>query len=184
MNADCPLGTGSFFIWKSVAEEKLMSRRLLLAIVLLIVLIAGCTEKGSQGGSVAPNFTLQDMSGKKVTLSDYKGKVVLLEFWATWCPPCRMAIPGLEKLHKAYKEKGLVLLAVSMDQGGWDDVRAFIASYGMTYTVLKGDDDVATQYQVRTIPMTLILNREGKITKRYLGMGDEEELDKDIRSVL
>ncbi len=161
-----------------------MSARLLLPIILLLALISGCTEKGPRSDAAAPDFILQDMSGKQVKLSDHKGKVVLLEFWATWCPPCRTSIPGLEKLHKTYQDKGFVLLAVSMDQGGWDDVRSFMKSYGMTYTVLKGDDEVAAQYQVRTIPMALILNREGKVIKRYLGMGNEEDLEKEIKSVL
>jgi thiol-disulfide isomerase/thioredoxin len=102
-----------------------LKRSVVLSIVVM-ALLAGCTEKSAQRDSVASDFSLQDMSGKTVRLSDYKGKVVLLEFWATWCPPCRASVPGLEKLHKAYKDKGLVLLAVSMDDGGTDEVRSFI----------------------------------------------------------
>src|SRR5512147_483916 len=141
-----------------------MVKRILAALILTMSILSGCTNRNvPYGGSTAADFTLPDLNGNKIKLSDQKGKVVLLEFWATWCPPCRSSIPGLEKLHKTYKDKGLVLLAVSMDQGGWDEVRSFIASQGMTYIVLKGDDEVASQYQVRTIPMTLVLNREGKI---------------------
>jgi glutathione peroxidase-family protein len=95
-----------------------------------------------------------------------------------------MSAPGLEKLHKAYKDKGLVVLAVSVDQGGWDAVKSFISELGITYTVLKGTDDVASEYQVRSIPMLLVLNKEGKITKRYLGYGGDEELEKDIKAIL
>jgi thiol-disulfide isomerase/thioredoxin len=124
------------------------------------------------------------MSGKTVRLSDYKGKVVLLEFWATWCPPCRASVPGLEKLHKAYKDKGLVLLAVSMDEGGWDEVQSYVKESGITYTVLKGTEDVAMKYRVINIPMMLVLNKEGKIAKRYLGMANDEDLENDIKAIL
>ncbi len=162
-----------------------MLKRFVIPAIIVMALAAGCTDKGAQPGSpAAPDFTLQDMSGKTVKLSDQKGKVVLLEFWATWCPPCRAAVPGLEQLHKAYKDKGLVVLAVSMDQGGWDEVKSFVAEKHITYTVLKGTDTVGEQYQVRSIPMTLILNKEGKVSRRYLGMGSDEELEKDVKAVL
>jgi peroxiredoxin len=153
------------------------------AVFLAFALLTGCVSKSDQPAAAA-DFTLQDINGKNVKLSDFKGKVVLLEFWATWCPPCRASVPGLEKLHKAYKEKGLAVLAVSMDSGDWDAVKAFIADYGITYTVLKGTDEVAAQYSVRTIPTLLILDKEGKITKRYLGFSSEDELERDIKAAL
>ena len=159
-------------------------KRIIVLLIVVIALLAGCTDRGGQSDGVASDFSLKDMSGKTVRLSDYKGKVVLLEFWATWCPPCRASVPGLEKLHKAYKDKGLVLLAVSMDEGGWDEVQAYVKESGITYTVLKGTEDVATKYQVRSIPMMLVLNKEGKITKRYLGMGSDEDLETDIKASL
>jgi thiol-disulfide isomerase/thioredoxin len=153
------------------------------AVIAAMSILAGCTERGKSDARAA-DFNLQDMAGKDVKLSDYKGKVVLLDFWATWCPPCRASIPGLEKIHKAYKDRGVVVLAVSLDEGGWDDVKTFIKDYGITYMVLKGTDDVAEQYQVRTIPMILVLDKDGRIRKRYLGFGNEEDLEKDIKAVL
>jgi thiol-disulfide isomerase/thioredoxin len=161
-----------------------MVTRSIVLSALVLVLLAGCTDRRAQTSANASDFTLQDMSGKSVRLSDYKGRVVLLEFWATWCAPCRMSAPGLEKLHKAYKDKGLVVLAISVDQGGWDGVKSFISEFGITYTVLKGTDDVSSDYQVRSIPMLLVLNKEGKITKRYLGYGGDEDLEKDIKAIL
>jgi peroxiredoxin len=168
----------------SYEKEMLMVKRFIVLFIVAIAMLAGCTDRGEQPDAVAADFTLKDMSGKTVKLSDYKGKVVLLEFWAAWCPPCRASVPGLEKLHKAYKDKGLVLLAVSMDEGGWDEVRSYIKESGITYTVLKGTEDVAVKYQVRSIPMMLVLNKEGRISKRYLGMGSDEDLEKDIQSYL
>jgi thiol-disulfide isomerase/thioredoxin len=154
------------------------------AVFLAFALLTGCVDKSDQPPAGTADFTLQDVNGKSVKLSDFKGKVVLLEFWASWCPPCRASVPGLERLHKAFKDKGLAVLAVSMDSGDWDVVKAFISDYGISYTVLKGTDEVAAQYSVRTIPTLLILNKEGKITKRYLGFGSEEELERDIKAAL
>jgi thiol-disulfide isomerase/thioredoxin len=159
-------------------------KRFVVLSIIAIALLTGCTDRGVQSDTMAADFSLKDMSGKTVKLSDYKGKVVLLEFWATWCPPCRASVPGLEKLHKAYRDKGLVLLAVSMDEGGEDEVRSYIKESGITYTVLKGTEDIAIKYQVRSIPMMLVLNKEGKISKRYLGMGSDEDLEKDIKANL
>jgi peroxiredoxin len=161
-----------------------MFRTVVLPAVIALALLFGCTDKSEQANASSADFTLQDMNGNKVKLSDYRGRVVLLEFWATWCPPCRASIPGLEKIHKAYKEKGLVVLAVSMDEGDWPSVKSFMKDYGITYTVLKGTDEVASQYHVRTIPMLLILDKEGRISKRYMGFGMEEDLEKDIKAVL
>ena len=161
-----------------------MIRQFGVVVFLLLVLAAGCVEKGPQAEVMAPDFSLKSLQGKTVKLSDHKGKVVMLEFWATWCPPCRAAIPGVEKLHKTYKDKGLVVLSISMDQGGWDSVRTFVKDYGMTYPVLIGTDDAATKYQVRTIPMTVIINKDGKIVKRYIGIGSPEDIEKDILSIL
>ncbi len=162
-----------------------MFKRILAASIIATALLFGCTEKaGHTGGAMAADFTLQDLSGKDVKLSDMRGKVVVLEFWATWCPPCRASIPGIEKIYESYKDKGVVVLAVSMDDGGWDAVQSFVKENGIKYTVLKGDEDVAQKYQVRSIPMLLVLDKEGKISKRYIGFGSDEDLSNDIKAIL
>jgi thiol-disulfide isomerase/thioredoxin len=165
-------------------KEMVQVKRIVVLFIVVIALLAGCKDRGGRADTAASDFSLKDMNGKTVRLSDYKGKVVLLEFWATWCPPCRASVPGLEKLHKAYKDKGLVLLAVTMDMGGDDEVRSYIKESGITYTVLKGTEDVATKYQVRSIPMMLVLGKDGKIAKRYIGMGSDEDLETDIKAAL
>jgi len=153
-------------------------------LLFVIALFFGCTNRSERTANAASDFILQDMDGRKVNLADFKGKPVLIDFWATWCPPCREAIPAIEKLHKTYSSKGLVVLGISLDQGGWDDVKSFIAEYGITYPVLKGTEEVAAQYKVRTIPTLIIVDKEGKIYKRYLGFGDDQQLERDIKSVL
>ena len=160
-----------------------MFRKVLVLSILVMSLLFGCNARNETSAS-ASDFKLQDLNGKIVKLSDFKGKAVLIDFWATWCPPCREAIPGIEKLHKNYGGKGLVVLSISLDEGDWDSVKSFATEHGITYLVLKGTEDVASQFQVRTIPMLVIINKEGKIVKRYLGMGDDNELEKDIKTVL
>jgi len=180
-----PAFGGQFLFDVLFEKEPLMLKRLVILTIVVMTLAAGCTDKGSQQGTLAASdFSLQDTNGKTVRLSDQKGKVVLLEFWATWCPPCRESVPGLEKLHKTYKDKGLVVLAVSMDVGGWDEVKSFVSERHISYTVLKGTEDVADAYRVRAIPMMMILNKEGNIAKRYLGMASDEEVDADIKALL
>ncbi len=151
---------------------------------MVTVLLLGCTSGGSRSSASASDFKLQDLNGKTVRLSDFKGKPVLIDFWATWCPPCRASIPEIVKLHKTYGSKGLVVISISLDEGDWDAVKSFATEVGITYPVLKGNDDVNSQFNVRSIPMVVIVNKEGKIVKRYLGVGDDDELERDVKTVL
>ena len=163
-----------------------MYKNLLAAAVVILALLTACTSREKEAASpdAAPDFTLKDLSGKDVKLSDYKGRVVIIEFWATWCPPCRTSIPALEKLHKTYSSKGLTILAVSMDDGDWDRVRDFCKERNITYTVLQGTDQVSTKYTVRMIPTTYLVDRQGMIQKRYIGEMNEERIEKDIQALL
>jgi|GEM_PF-1050636 len=151
-----------------------MFKKMLRLSCIVIPLLVGCTENAEQPTSMAPDFTLQDLSGNTVSLSDFKGKVVLIDFFATWCPPCRASVPAIERLHTNYTDKGLVVLAISLDEGKWDYVKSFQSEYGITYTILKGTDDVAMQYMVRTIPTLVIADKKGNVWKRIIGFGNEE----------
>lgn len=159
-----------------------------LSVILLIAaaLLGACTKKEQPAGFAggAPNFTLVDLSEKSVSLSGLKGRVVLLEFWATWCPPCRESAPGIEKLYTTYKDRGFMVLGISLDSGDWDSVRSFVKEYKITYPVLMGTEDVADQYQVRTIPLFVLVDKEGKVHRRYLGSGNEGSIEEDLRSLL
>jgi peroxiredoxin len=165
-----------------------MFKKPLILAMLAIVLTAGCTSGSKETklavSSAAPDFSLQDLSGRSVRLSDLKGKVVLVEFWATWCPPCRASIPALERLHRTYNPRGLVVLGVSLDEGGWDSVKSFAAEHGISYPVLKGSADLSAKYLVRAIPALFLVNKEGLISQRYVGDEHEDALDKDIRALL
>ena len=161
-------------------------RKLAFLSVLVFLLAASCTrsEKPAATGSMAPNFTLQDIEGRNVALRDLKGKVVLLEFWATWCAPCRVSIPAIEKIYAAYEGKGLAILGISMDGGDWDSVKAFGKDFGISYPILRGDDAVSQKYMVRTIPMFILIDREGNIRHRFLGAGNEDKIEKEIKTLL
>jgi len=160
-----------------------MLKKAVLIGMVVLAFVAGCT-KSDTAAEKAPDFALQDLSGKNVRLSDLKGKVVLLEFWATWCGPCRESIPEMEKLHKNYRDKGLVVLGVSMDASGMEVVRSFARDQGISYSVLQGNNEIADQYMVRVIPVVYLVNKEGMIARHYVGGTDGGILEKDIKALL
>ncbi len=133
----------------------------------------------------APDFSVTDLDGKTVTLADLKGKVVVLNFWATWCPPCREEIPALIALHEKNKARGLVVLGVSMDEGGVAEVKEFVAKNKMTYPVAMASSTIADDYGgVRAIPTTFIINRDGAIIEKIVGDRSLEQFEKSVQPSL
>ena len=136
-------------------------------------------------GTEAPDFKLFDISEKQFKFSDTKGKVVILDFWATWCPPCRMEVPHFEALYKEYKEKGLVIIGVALDQGGASVVRPFVEHNKVTYPVLIGNAQVVSDYGgIRGIPTTFIIDRQGRITEKIVGYRNKEFFEAIIKELL
>jgi len=137
-------------------------------------------------GKSAPNFELSTTEGKKLKLSDYKGKVVLVDFWATWCPPCRRGIPDLISLKSQYKNKGLEIIGISLDQDNTiDAVKPFIKDYKINYPVVYGNMDVVVAYgNIESIPTSFIIDKEGKIAARYVGLVEKEVYQKQIQKLL
>jgi thiol-disulfide isomerase/thioredoxin len=132
------------------------------------------------------DFTLKDMNGKEVKLEDYKGKVVMLNFWATWCGPCKIEIPMFTELQTRYKDQGLAFVGISVDDPP-DALRQFAGEYKINYPVLVGDgrDDVQTAYgPMFGIPVTLLIARDGTICTRYLGPRPKERFERDIKALL
>ena len=133
----------------------------------------------------APDFELKDANGKTVRLSDFKNKIIILDFWATWCPPCRAEIPGFVELYNKYKDKGVEIIGVSLDQGGWDDVIPFMKEFGVNYTIVLGNMDVAQKYGgIRGIPTTFVIDRQGRIRAKYVGYRPKEVFERDINLLL
>lgn len=133
----------------------------------------------------APDFELKDASGKVVHLSDYKGRVVLLDFWATWCEPCGIEIPWFTEFQRQYKDRGFSVLGVSMDDSGWKDVRPFMAQKKINYDVVLGDDKTSDQYgDVEALPTTFVIDREGRIASVHVGLAEKKEFDDAIQQLL
>jgi thiol-disulfide isomerase/thioredoxin len=133
----------------------------------------------------AGDFKLLDLNGKPKTLADYKGKVVIVDFWATWCGPCKASIPHLIELQETYKEQGLEVVGISLDTTGPKAVGAFAAGQKINYTVLMGNDDVAAAYGgIKGIPVAFVLTQDGKVFRRYVGYRDKKVYDSDVRALL
>jgi peroxiredoxin len=122
---------------------------------------------------IAPDFALTDLSGQAVRLSAYRGRVVLVNLWATWCPPCRDEMPSMERLHQTLKDRGFVLLAVSQDDGGAAVVKPFVEQMKVTFSVLVDPDgEVGRKYGVWGYPESFLVDREGRIVERVIGPRD------------
>lgn len=133
----------------------------------------------------APDWELTDVNGKIVKLSDFRGKVVVLNFWATWCPPCREEIPGFISLQNEYGEKGLVIVGVSLDNGGVKAVNPFFTRMGINYPVMIGNKLVAQRYGgITMLPSTFIIDRQGNITAAHQGELDRATLESEIKGLL
>lgn len=131
----------------------------------------------------APNFQWKDSDGKIKSIKDFKGKVVILDFWATWCPPCRAEIPHFVELSSEFGDKDFVMLGVSVDQGT-EVVEKFVKSYKMNYLQVVVKPDVVSAYGVQPIPTTFVLNKEGKIVNRFVGYRDKEVFEEELKKLL
>src|SRR6202453_1952711 len=120
---------------------------------------------------VAPDFALQSLDGKTVRLSDFRGKAVLLNFWATWCGPCKIEMPWFVDLQKQYGPQGLQIVGVAMDDASKEDIAKFAKDMGVNYPILIGKESVGDQYGgVNALPETFIIGRDGKIVDKILGL--------------
>ena len=136
-------------------------------------------------GSQAPDFELATLDGKKLKLSDLRGKAVLLNFWATWCAPCKVEMPWLEELHKQYSAQGLEVVGVAMDDAKPEEVRKFAKEVGVSYTIVMGKEAVGEAYGgVQFLPASFYIDRRGKIVDRVFGLVSHKEIEDNIRKAL
>jgi peroxiredoxin len=133
---------------------------------------------------MAPDFVLDDASGKPVRLSEFRGKVVLLNFWATWCTPCAAEIPWFIEFQKAHQDAGFTTLGVSLDEDGWSAVKPYIDGHKINYRVMVGNDDVSQLYGAVSLPTTFIIDKSGRIAATHVGLCSKSEYEADIQSVL
>ncbi len=152
------------------------------------------SEASAAAGDVCPadakkanlDFTVKDLDGKKVNLSSFKGKVILLDFWATWCPPCKAEIPGFVELQQTYGEQGLQVVGVSVDDP-IEKLRPFADEFRMNYPVIVGlgEDDLQDAYgPMWGIPTTFLIARDGRICRKHSGLVGKERYERDIKSLL
>ena len=151
-------------------------------LLLASFLLAGAC--GSEPSRLAADFTLPDMKGAPVTLSSFRGKTVLLNFWATWCDSCREETPALEELRARLGPKGLVLLGVSLDEDAAKAVPPFLKEFKATYPVLVADRKAVADYAVRGLPTTFLVDRDGRVVRRWVGPLDLRAVENDILAQL
>ena len=147
---------------------------------LIIILLSFCTggEKAGKELETPPQFTLKDLNGFETSLDDYRGKVVFINFWATWCPPCRTEIPGFVEIYQEYKDKGMEILGISLDRITPESLLNFVRKYKINYPVLVGTQKVAQDYNIQAIPTTFIVDRNGKLRYKHTGFMNKKSLKK------
>jgi peroxiredoxin len=160
---------------------------LLLVLVMTVVACTGPGPAVAQGiteGRPARNITLETLDGTEVSLSDYEGSVVLVNFWATWCPPCRAEIPSFEAAYEAHKDEGFVVLGVDVEESP-DRVAPFVAEFQMTYPILLDEKGkIVQEWRARGLPMSLVVDRDGVIQARHIGYLSAEKLEEYLEGIL
>ncbi|SPF46508.1 Redoxin domain protein [Candidatus Sulfopaludibacter sp. SbA4] len=148
-------------------------------------LVNAASVKPDSERKPAPDFTLKDADGKTVHLTDYRGKVVLLDFWATWCGPCKIEIPWFMEMQRQNKDKGFEVLGVAMDDEGWEVVKPFVADLNVNYRIVIGNDATAELYGgVDALPTTFLIDRGGKIAAVHVGLASKKDFEDGIQELL
>lgn len=142
--------------------------------------------KAEKDRKPAPEFALKDADGKTVHLADYKGKVVLLDFWATWCAPCKIEIPWFMEFEQQLKDRGFAVVGVAMDEDGWSAVKPYLQEMKINYRILMGTEQVGQIYGgVDSLPTTFLIDRQGKIASVHIGLDrGKEDFKNDIVRLL
>ena len=133
----------------------------------------------------SPSFVLRDANGSPVKLSDYKGKVVVLDFWATWCTGCKIEIPWFMEFQDRYRSQGLETIGAAMDDEGWEKVRPYVEEHPFNYPIVAGNAAaLAKTFKITGLPLTVLIDRRGRIVDAHAGMVDKDAWEQEVRDVL
>jgi len=147
--------------------------------------VARQPTQGNMHGTTAPDFALQALEGRTVKLSDYRGKAVLLNFWATWCQPCKIEMSWFTELDKQYGPQGLVIIGVTMDDASPEEISTFAKKVGVHYTIVLGKEKTGEDFGgVPFLPATFYIDRDGKIVERVFGLKSRSEIEDNIKRAL
>ncbi len=168
-----------------------------LFLVMALVVITACSGDKPQGEVQAAeksessayndeyNFTATNLDGSQFSLADFKGKVVIVDFWDTWCPPCRKGIPDFVDLHNTYKDDGFVMIGLAFGQQGKPAVEQFVKDYNVNYINGLVNQDVVNRFGApRSIPTTYVIDKNGNVYKKYVGLVEKSTFESDIQNLL
>jgi peroxiredoxin len=149
---------------------------------------AGASDGGKVGftvGEYAPDFELRSVNGSSFKLSALRGQPVVLNFWGTWCAPCKVEIPWLVQLDQTYRSQGVQIVGVAMESGGSEDITKFAEEHGMKYSIVLGNSATADEYGgVRFMPQSFFISRDGRIVKETIGLTDKKDLEDGVKALL
>jgi thiol-disulfide isomerase/thioredoxin len=175
-------------------KQKLLNLTLIL--ILFTVLASSCSKQEKPAAeslnktvvkenSPQINFTMTTLDGREMQLSDYYGKVLVIDMWDTWCPPCRMEIPHFIELYNEYHQKGFEMIGIAFGREGADAVRKFVRENGVNYTNALANQEIMSQFgEINSIPTTFVIDQKGKIYKKYIGLNAKAIFEKDIKTLL
>ncbi len=174
-------------------------KKTLLIFAVIILIFAGCSNSEAQKESKKssnekqtetqtikkmPEFELKNIDGETVSSDDFDNKVLLVDFWATWCPPCRKEIPGFINLYEKYKDKGVEIIGISLDKD-MDKLESFVDENKINYTVLIGNKEIADAFGgIQGIPTTFIIDRNGNVEFKQVGLASEKKFEEELKKVL
>jgi thiol-disulfide isomerase/thioredoxin len=167
--------------------------KILVPVILALVAVsAGAADQKAVRASLiperdrkpAPDFALKDASSRTISLKQYRGKVVLLDVWATWCGGCKAEMPIFEQFERTYGGEHFAVIGVSLDDKGWTAVRPFLAARNIPYRIVVGGDELSRRYGINAMPDTFLIDQRGRLAATYVGVVDKDNIEANVRALL